>query len=337
MNPTLEPCELAIVIPAYKAQYLRAALQSIAAQTDRRFRLYVGDDGSPEPLEQIVQEFTGQMPLHYHRFEQNLGGVSLVKHWERCLRLTKEPWVWLFSDDDLMAENCVAAFLQELSVTRGKYDLYRFNTTWMRESHHWVEPSPEHPREESGVEFLVARLQATRRSTLQELIFSRAAWEAAGGIPDFPLAWASDDALIGLLGRHRPICTIPGPRITWRLSDVNISSDNTPRRVRAKLQASEAFIRWMLNYYEQLPAADRKWERRELCRWMEAWLFAFTKRSRRFMGISDCWQIERISVRLCGRPPGYALARVLWGSVTLFVVKCVENLQRIKNKLIGAK
>ena len=48
------PQSLAIVIPAWRARYFSAALTSLRNQTDLRFRLYIGDDGSPDDLRTIV-------------------------------------------------------------------------------------------------------------------------------------------------------------------------------------------------------------------------------------------------------------------------------------------
>ena len=48
---------LAIIIPAYKATFLPAALDSIAMQTCKDFTLYVGDDCSPEPIGSIVEQY----------------------------------------------------------------------------------------------------------------------------------------------------------------------------------------------------------------------------------------------------------------------------------------
>jgi hypothetical protein len=44
--------------------------------------------------------------------------------------MTREPWVWLFSDDDVIDEGCVAAFLGELQETEEDHDVYRFNTDY---------------------------------------------------------------------------------------------------------------------------------------------------------------------------------------------------------------
>src|SRR5690606_24685830 len=97
--------------PAYKADFFEATLISIAAQTDKRFVLYIGDDASNDDVAGIVARFRPEISIVYHRFGENVGGRDLVAHWERCIGLTAgEEWVWLFSDDDTMDAGCVAAF-----------------------------------------------------------------------------------------------------------------------------------------------------------------------------------------------------------------------------------
>lgn len=39
---------LAIIIPYYKFTFFEATLQSLANQTDQRFKVYIGDDASLE-------------------------------------------------------------------------------------------------------------------------------------------------------------------------------------------------------------------------------------------------------------------------------------------------
>ena len=74
---------LAIVIPAYKATFLPAALDSIAMQACKDFTLYVGDDCSPEPIGNIVEQYRDKIDLVYQRFETNLGGKDDL-HVEKC-------------------------------------------------------------------------------------------------------------------------------------------------------------------------------------------------------------------------------------------------------------
>jgi hypothetical protein len=320
---------LGIFMPAYKAGFLREALRSLARQTDQRFQLYIGDDASPEPVAEIAREFQGSLRAQYRRFDQNLGGTSLVQHWERCLRLGAEPWVWLFSDDDLLDPGCVAAFYAELERSGGRHDLYRFNTIWLNDARQERDESAPHPAEESGADFLAARLRGGRRSTFQELVFSRAAWQAAGGIPDFPLAWASDDAFIATLGARCPIKCISGPRVTWRWGEASISGSSSAATFRTKLRASEEFIRWAMAFLEQHPPSSGCRSPLERRRLTEHWFFdCFVYHAWRFLDWDNCREIERFARHVWGRPPGAGWLRALRANAFHFQRKCADKLQR---------
>lgn len=109
--------KLAIVIPAYKKRYFDQTLESFANQTCKDFTIYVGDDASPEDLEEIVNKYKSRISIIYHRFSSNLGGKDLIAHWERCVLLVKkEPWIWFFSDDDFVSKNCVEGFFETLEL-----------------------------------------------------------------------------------------------------------------------------------------------------------------------------------------------------------------------------
>ena len=258
-------CPLAIVIPAYKPIFLREVLNSVANQSCHQFQLYIGDDAGPKEIANIVNEFSGKLPITYRRFEKNLGSISLVKHWKRCIAMSNEPWIWLFSDDDLMESDCVEKFLTELKITESRHDLYRFNTFSIDGEGRLLSENPAHPQNEMGADFLVARLRGGRTSTAQELIFSRTAWESVGGFPDFPLGWAADDAFIATLGSRKPIRAIPGPRLRWRLSGRNISTDNSFRMATKKLQACREFVKWAEDFFQKEHADKWQFNQRQTC------------------------------------------------------------------------
>lgn len=66
--------KLAIVIPAFKPMFLGESLKSIANQTNKNFKLYIGDDGSRDNLKEIVGLHTEGLDVYYQYFERNLGG-----------------------------------------------------------------------------------------------------------------------------------------------------------------------------------------------------------------------------------------------------------------------
>jgi glycosyltransferase involved in cell wall biosynthesis len=235
---------LAIVIPAYKPDFFRAALASIAAQTDRRFRVYVGDDCGPPDLARACAEVAATgVDIVYHRFEENLGGSSLPAQWNRCVALSKEPWVWLFSDDDVMGPDCVAAIHAALASDPGEHVL-RFDTQVIDWTGKLLAANPPHPRGETGIDFIYARLRGERNSYVVEYVFRRAAFDRAGGFPDYPVAWCSDDVAWFSFSEDRMIRTLPAGLVRWRASGVNIT-DAKRRNQLEKLEAGGRFLRFV--------------------------------------------------------------------------------------------
>ena len=102
---------LAIIIPFYKITYFEATLQSLANQTDNRFKVYIGDDASPNDSSPLLKKFEGKFDFLYHRFEDNLGGKSLTLQWKRCIELKgDEEWLMILGDDDMLESNVVQTF-----------------------------------------------------------------------------------------------------------------------------------------------------------------------------------------------------------------------------------
>lgn len=217
---------LAIVIPAYKPWFLEAALESIAAQEGGGFRVYVGDDASPHDLEPIVERFRDRIDLVYRRFEENLGGKDLAAQWERCIALSDEPWIWLFSDDDVMGPGCVAAFHASLAAHPGSLAVRRFHTWLIDGQGNRVAENLRTPETFDGRDFarLVYGAQKLRCSVV-EYVFPRVTYLECGGFRRFPMAWHSDDATWLRFARVHGFRTLPEGEVLWRSSGTNISSD----------------------------------------------------------------------------------------------------------------
>lgn len=231
---------LTIVVPAWKPRFLHEALASIAAQTDSRFRCVIFDDAGEAEVARIC---AGYPQFRYQRFAQNLGGQSLVAHWNRCLQAADGEWVWLFSDDDVMAPGCVAAFhAARLRAPRSK--VFQFAVDMVDEPLRTVLWSATPPLEESAAAYLRERFAGRRLSCVPEHVFH---WptlrDAAGGFVDLPLAWSADDATWALLGRSAGIAGVPEAKVLWRQSAHNIS--HAGHRRWDKLGADLAYLRWL--------------------------------------------------------------------------------------------
>lgn len=254
-------CNLAIIIPAHRSRHLKESLESLARQTDPRFHVYVGDDASSEALESIISAFAGRLDVHYTRFGANLGGSNLVHHWHRCIALSEgEPWLWLFSDDDVLDPGCVAAFYRSLNQPdQVPVDLYRFQLDQIDDHSNRTSRWAEHPAYESTDAFLRALLTDRRRAfRAQEHIFSREVYERSGGFVAFPKAIYSDHATWLRFSSPRGVRTIPGPRVMWRNHAAGTTSGLRGYHRDAWLQSARLYMGWLHAFSrEQGPVTHR--------------------------------------------------------------------------------
>jgi len=234
---------LAIVLAAFKPTYLRRAVESVLSQTNREFNLYIFDDASPHDLRKELQGLPSANQC-YHRFDENVGASSIVQQWRRCINHTnEEPWIWIFSDDDLMDKNCVAAFYKALE-TYPNHPAYRFNTQKIDSEGNTIREN-RFPDQFDAADFLNLKLSYDQESYIVETIFSRSVYHEIGGIPDLPFAWAADDLFNAKIADLGKIRTIPGAMVKWRYSDENISGKNSVYGAAEKIKASQKFVHWI--------------------------------------------------------------------------------------------
>lgn len=243
---------LAIIIPAYKGRFLSAALDSVARQSCRDFAVYVGDDCSPEDLRSIVERYSGNMDLVYRRFDRNLGGSDLAAHWERCIEMSSEPYIQLFSDDDVMPGDAVERFLKtkerhpdsgffrmQLGIIDGNGSLCRCNP-----------PLTEGLTDARTL--LCDKLSGRISSATCEYIFSAELFGRCGGFVHFPHAWCADDTTWFRMARLAGgVTSIPGLPMLWRnVPGSNISDSRDFDR--DKESATAGFIRHLYENYPEL-------------------------------------------------------------------------------------
>ena len=91
---------LTYAIPFYRdVAYLQAALDSVVAQTDPRWRAVVIDDAGPEPEAGELVERCRDERITYVRNDENLG---LAGNWNRCLDVTTTALVTILHADDAL-------------------------------------------------------------------------------------------------------------------------------------------------------------------------------------------------------------------------------------------
>lgn len=112
----MTPPKLTFGLPAYKAPFLREAIDSILAQSYTDFELVIVNDASPENLDEIVQAYSDKR-IRYYRNAENLGKNDLAANWNLCLSYARGEYFVLASDDDIYHKD----FAEKLIALLEKY------------------------------------------------------------------------------------------------------------------------------------------------------------------------------------------------------------------------
>lgn len=238
---------ISIVIPAFKPQFLAAALASLAAQTDPAFEVVVADDASPSDLASICRPFAERLQLRYLRFDENLGANNLVAHWTRALNAATHDRVWLMGDDDALERRCVEHVRKALAAEPDWPGLWHLDVKQIDATGQVTKQMTPYPLHLSALAYVRQRCENRISSFACEYIFSRATLRQRGGFVDFPLAWCSDNATWIRLAGDAGLRTIKGEDACarWRLSDSNISGGGGLHLAMPKLQACLQYIEWL--------------------------------------------------------------------------------------------
>lgn len=215
---------LAIIIPFYKLTYFEETLKSIAIQTDKRFKVYIGNDASHENPRELLIKYNGKFDFEYQKFELNLGSISLVKQWNRCLAMTKnEAWSMILGDDDVLSENLVESFYKNLNnILNENINVVRFASYKINEYGENISEIYDHPNIEKSSDFLFRK----SRSSLSEYIFDSKVVEEIK-FKYFPLAWYSDVLAVLEFSDFGNVFSINEAFLKIRISNESISGQKT--------------------------------------------------------------------------------------------------------------
>jgi len=216
---------LSIVIPYYKIIFFEDTLTSLSNQTDKRFKVYIGDDASYQNPSNLLENYKGRFDFVYYRFKTNLGGTSLTQQWERCIALSNsEEWVMILGDDDVLGENVVEEFYSNLSkIEKFESNVVRFSTVVINHDNEMISDAYLHPELEDSVQFLMRISLGSTRSSLSEYVFRKKVLLDVK-FKNMNLGWHSDHLAVFECCTQGYIFSINQALVFFRLSGLNISS-----------------------------------------------------------------------------------------------------------------
>nr|HQV30344.1 methyltransferase domain-containing protein [Calditrichia bacterium] len=96
---------VSILVPAYKADYLRETLESALNQSYQNIEVVVCDDSDEEAVAAVVAEFRNDNRIRYVNNEGNIGGRA---NYLKVFSLAKGEYVKFLNDDDRLHPEAVA-------------------------------------------------------------------------------------------------------------------------------------------------------------------------------------------------------------------------------------
>jgi glycosyltransferase involved in cell wall biosynthesis len=238
---------LAIVIPYFKINYFEETLKSLSNQTDKRFKVYIGDDNSCDNPFEIIKKHSSELTIKYEKFNTNLGSISLVKQWNRCLNLVEnETWVMILGDDDVLSDNFIEEFYNNLNKFENTISVIRYATFKIDEKSNYTTKKHTNSEIENCFEFLIHK----KRSSLSEYIFKKDK-VLFYQFKNFPLAWFSDYLAVIEFSELGNIFSINNAHVLVRISKESISGQN--HNLELKNKAKFLFYKYIFKkYYNKL-------------------------------------------------------------------------------------
>ncbi|MGO4913025.1 glycosyltransferase family 2 protein [Leeuwenhoekiella sp. W20_SRS_FM14] len=218
---------LAIVIPYYKIDFFEECLESLVNQTNKWFKVYIGNDNSPSDPTSMITKYQNKLNITYKFFPSNWGKNSLPEHWNRTINLINdEKWIMVLCDDDMLGPKVVEEFYRKLrEVEIAEINLIRFATQEINGTGEIISNIQKHPKLQCYSDLFYSRFIRGGRSSLSEHIFRKKAYDKYK-FKNFPLAWHADDYAWLEFSDFGFVYSINTALVYFRLSEFNISRPN---------------------------------------------------------------------------------------------------------------
>lgn len=233
--------KFSVTIPAYKAQYLQEAIESVTSQTYADWELVIVDDCSPENLEPIVKPFLTDSRIRYYRNEKNCGAVNVVDNWNICLSYCTGDYVICMGDDDRLLPQCLEEYSKLIEEHPG-LNVYHCRTEIINEKGEIVNLQEPRPHWESILSFLWNRWDHRNKQYIGDFCYNTSYLKSAGGYYKLPLAWGSDDITALLAAKEKGIANTEAFCFQYRENSQTIS--NTASNAKTKIEARLAQHQW---------------------------------------------------------------------------------------------
>lgn len=235
--------KFSIVIPAFKATFLKECIESVLSQSYVDFELIILNDASPENIFDIVNEFSDSR-IKYFENQTNVGAEKIIHNWNKLLSLAKGEYFMCIGDDDVLLSNCLEEYVKLID----KYptlDLYHGWTEIIDQDSIVVALQEARPERETVYSMIWHRWNG-RNQFIGDFLFNTKSLLEVGGFYYLPLAWASDDLTTFIVAKKYGIANTQVPVFQYRVSTLTISSNG---KEELKLDAMKLERNWYTDFF----------------------------------------------------------------------------------------
>ena len=229
------------VLPAYKNDYIKEAIDSILSQSYKDFELIIIDDASPYDLASIISLYDDKR-MSFYKNEENIGGRNLVENWNKCIKYAKGDYVILASDDDIYSP----FFLQQVDARIEEYpdvDIIRSRVNRIDSNGTVTDIEHVYKPYMPFSEFVFYWSKGII-NCIANYVFKRTSLLNAGGFVDMPCAWFSDDITVVNMAING-VATTEDALFYFRTSDKSVSWTFDKETIKKKWEANGMFYNWL--------------------------------------------------------------------------------------------
>lgn len=251
------------LLPAYKGRFFEEALRSILNQTYKDFKVIVSDDCSPDDIKSITYKYIEDERIFYRKNEENIGGKSLVAHWNLLVNLCDTDYLIMASDDDIYDKH----FLEEVDLLANKYpsvDLIHVRAHLIDKDSNIYSNDALYEEFVSQIDYLDQFNYYNHIECVANQVFKTCALKKIGGFVDFPLAWCSDAATAATIAVNG-VVNSSNILFNFRMSGENISSVyNKKDVIWEKYQALNMYDDFMKKIFDEIKLDGTKLQNRTM-------------------------------------------------------------------------
>lgn len=246
----MAPKRFGIFLPVRNGSaYVREAVESIIAQNNENWELFVLDNASTDGTVKLV---AGYQHPRIHIYQSALP-LSIWDSWHRVWELMdddsfKVEFATMIGHDDILLPNFLDS-ISRLIAEQPNASLYQTGYDMIDGRGNLIRPCRPIPSHESSEDFLAARLSGLRDSVGTGYVFRSVDYLKVGGIPNTPSLLYADDLLFARLTHLGYKAASSDSECLYRLHRASASNQMTGERIKNQIRALGEYVEFLENEF----------------------------------------------------------------------------------------